>query len=489
MGVEAIVGQDHWSRVLSGAGGKLVVADFGATWCGPCRFIKPIFEQYSTTHTDVVFISIDEGENQDLVATLGVRAFPTFHFYMNQQKVDELQGADPNALEAKIREWKSKAVNPFASAGHSVGGGPSSASGKDPREARLEALQASGNETEAATTAPAAPTDASTPDAEEEALKKELAEAESMEGSSANVTEDAALVEQLLAMGFQKLHARKAIRAATASGQVPNLENCITWLSEHQEDDDIDEPLIEVNETNAAKAPMTAEEKAAKIAELKAKIAARRVERANEEKQHEQQSELQRREMGKQMNAAKEEYEQIQRKREIERRKKEKLDTQREREKILKELAKDKAERRARGGKLTGALKEPVQMPVDSDTTEEKKQERQELPPKEAVTANIERLKKYRVGNDGLTPLKTLRIYVNNLIEKEDDEKFRKINLENAAFKKRVGAFVGGIATLQAVGFVKDDAEGLLELAKEKKDLELLRFTRTQLDEGIRYFN
>ncbi len=90
--------------------------------------------------------------------------------------------------------------------------------------------------------------------------------------------------------------------------------------------------------------------------ELKARIAARRAERAGIEKADEVNREKLRRESGKNIGKTNEELQRLQRKREAEKAKKEKEDFARERERLRLEIAKDKAERASRKGKLPGVL-------------------------------------------------------------------------------------------------------------------------------------
>lgn len=92
------------------------------------------------------------------------------------------------------------------------------------------------------------------------------------------------------------------------------------------------------------------------VEELKARIAARRAERAELEKADEVNREKARREAGKNIGKTNEELQRLQRKREAELRKKEKEDFARERERLRAEIAKDKAERAARKGRLPGVL-------------------------------------------------------------------------------------------------------------------------------------
>ncbi|XP_046859162.1 monothiol glutaredoxin-S11-like [Xenia sp. Carnegie-2017] len=81
---------------------KLVIVDFTASWCGPCKRIAPVFEQLSTQFTQAVFLKVDVDICKGTAAIYGIRAMPTFLFFLHGQKLDELRGPDPKALEEKI---------------------------------------------------------------------------------------------------------------------------------------------------------------------------------------------------------------------------------------------------------------------------------------------------------------------------------------------------------------------------------------------------
>uniref|UniRef100_A0A0B6Z3T6 PITH domain-containing protein n=1 Tax=Arion vulgaris TaxID=1028688 RepID=A0A0B6Z3T6_9EUPU len=93
---------------LSSAGTKLVVADYFATWCGPCRAIAPTFADLSTRYPRAVFLKIDVDQCQETAQREGVSAMPTFIFYRNKTKVDMIRGADATLLEEKIKKWYSE---------------------------------------------------------------------------------------------------------------------------------------------------------------------------------------------------------------------------------------------------------------------------------------------------------------------------------------------------------------------------------------------
>ncbi|GIJ86068.1 mitochondrial thioredoxin [Aspergillus pseudoviridinutans] len=83
-----------------------VIVDCSATWCGPCKVISPIFEGFSTQDEfkNAKFYEIDVDDLSEVAAELGIRAMPTFIFFKDGQKVNEVVGANPPALEAAIRQ-------------------------------------------------------------------------------------------------------------------------------------------------------------------------------------------------------------------------------------------------------------------------------------------------------------------------------------------------------------------------------------------------
>jgi thioredoxin len=86
----------------------IVVIDFWAPWCGPCRGFAPVFERSSEAHPDVVFAKVNTDEQQELAGSFGIRSIPTLMVFRDKVILYQQAGALPgNALEQVIAQAKS----------------------------------------------------------------------------------------------------------------------------------------------------------------------------------------------------------------------------------------------------------------------------------------------------------------------------------------------------------------------------------------------
>ncbi|KAJ3003097.1 UNVERIFIED_CONTAM: hypothetical protein HDU68_005883, partial [Siphonaria sp. JEL0065] len=78
----------------------LTVVDFTATWCGPCKQIAPRFETLASQYPDANFLKVDVDELKEIAGRYQVSAMPTFIFFKNGEKLDQVVGAEIQKVEA-----------------------------------------------------------------------------------------------------------------------------------------------------------------------------------------------------------------------------------------------------------------------------------------------------------------------------------------------------------------------------------------------------
>ncbi|XP_056298179.1 thioredoxin [Pseudoliparis swirei] len=90
----------EFRQILKDAGDKLVVVDFTATWCGPCKMIGPQFAEQESKpeNANVIFLKVDVDEAEDISKDCQISCMPTFHYYKNGVKVFEFSGANIDTL-------------------------------------------------------------------------------------------------------------------------------------------------------------------------------------------------------------------------------------------------------------------------------------------------------------------------------------------------------------------------------------------------------
>lgn len=314
------------------------------------------------------------------------------------------------------------------------------------------------------------------------------------------VNED--LLNQLIDMGFPDARARKGLVHGGS------LDGALVWIGEHQEDADIDQPYMVRKSDTIPKPPLTAEEKAQKIEQMKNKIKTLREEREKVEKVEEVRREKERRERGQKMDETVEERQRLMRKREAEKIKREKDDALKERARLKAEIARDKEIRKANKGVLPSVLgvdgynpsiiqydvpmKNDGSTPVEATTTTPSvpvakavaapsatavasssapKIVKKAAPaaevtnhsPEEKVEQSITTICKYRTGGAGGNALKLLVTFIKNIVENPEDPKYRSINTESAAYKSKIAPLVGPLALLKTLGFEKDENDGKLK--------------------------
>jgi thioredoxin len=92
---------ENFDEVTSGS--DLVLVDFWAAWCGPCRWFAPVFERAAERHGDIVFGKVDTEAQQELAAGFGIMSIPTLMVIRDNIVLYAQPGALPEpALEDLI---------------------------------------------------------------------------------------------------------------------------------------------------------------------------------------------------------------------------------------------------------------------------------------------------------------------------------------------------------------------------------------------------
>ena len=94
--------KDGFDKALSQ--GKLMMVDFWASWCGPCRMLGPVIEQLDNQYPDVVVGKVNVDDEQELAMRYGVMSIPTVIFFKEGKEIDRKVGVMPPEAFVQVLE-------------------------------------------------------------------------------------------------------------------------------------------------------------------------------------------------------------------------------------------------------------------------------------------------------------------------------------------------------------------------------------------------
>ncbi|ALB01539.1 thioredoxin [Francisella persica ATCC VR-331] len=86
---------------------KVVLVNFYADWCGPCKTLGPILDQLSKDYQNAMIVKVNVDDNQNLATKFSIRSIPTLIIFKNGKQVETLMGVHTGSqLEQKLKVYE-----------------------------------------------------------------------------------------------------------------------------------------------------------------------------------------------------------------------------------------------------------------------------------------------------------------------------------------------------------------------------------------------
>ncbi|XP_065834878.1 thioredoxin 1-like [Oscarella lobularis] len=105
--IKQIESMEDLNAIVQQSGSKLVIVDFYADWCGPCKRIAPVFEAMVQKEFEgkIDAYKVNADEVEEAVDEYEVSGLPTFKFFKNGENIDVVVGGNEDELREKIQNY------------------------------------------------------------------------------------------------------------------------------------------------------------------------------------------------------------------------------------------------------------------------------------------------------------------------------------------------------------------------------------------------
>ena len=95
---------DDFEKKLKECGKKLLILDFGASWCGPCKILDVVIKEIANEYPKAIFLKIDVDECEEAAENYSIKSMPTLVFIKDGKEVDRQEGAGKKEdVEKKVK--------------------------------------------------------------------------------------------------------------------------------------------------------------------------------------------------------------------------------------------------------------------------------------------------------------------------------------------------------------------------------------------------
>ena len=104
--MEDYTGEDSSSKFNEAVSKGIILVDFSATWCGPCKRAGPELQKLAATYDTIKFVKIDVDKYTDITSFYDVESMPTFMFFKHGQRVRVIEGFDVKELTKECEKYR-----------------------------------------------------------------------------------------------------------------------------------------------------------------------------------------------------------------------------------------------------------------------------------------------------------------------------------------------------------------------------------------------